>query len=361
VPELPLPLPLFSSMLRKALGQAAGVEGPRVPGAAQALYDAVAKCAALGRLALPLNKHSRVPKQQSFSTIPAPKFENIVASCEAFLLRKSAGEQGEALGGAAGATPGAPATKARPKTPAAIEKAAAKALEAAKNKEDKAASKAAAKAAKEAEKAAAAALVKAALEAARLQREQPDTPAVYEAHAQSGRLMRAHSMVGQWEANRRRTALTDPPEHLPATLSPLRLIVAAVARKLAPWAVVCWTTPVLSSAFSDRFRPPQMVSPEFAAQLSALLKHEQDGQRDRVARNSAHILVVTGGDALPTVEAVLTHVRETLHGAPFVEGFGHAALREAVAAHHLPAAMQVRATPSGHALLHRDTLPDPRH
>ena len=51
---MPLPPPLFSSMLRKALGQAAGVSGPRVPGAAQALYDAVVKCDALGPLALPL-------------------------------------------------------------------------------------------------------------------------------------------------------------------------------------------------------------------------------------------------------------------------------------------------------------------
>jgi hypothetical protein len=63
VPELPMPPPLFSSMLCETLGQAAGVSGPRVPGAAQALYDAVVKCdalgpLALGPLALPLNKHS---------------------------------------------------------------------------------------------------------------------------------------------------------------------------------------------------------------------------------------------------------------------------------------------------------------
>jgi hypothetical protein len=58
-----MPPPLFSSMLCETLGQAAGVSGPRVPGAAQALYDAVVKCDALRPLALPLNKHSWVPKQ----------------------------------------------------------------------------------------------------------------------------------------------------------------------------------------------------------------------------------------------------------------------------------------------------------
>jgi hypothetical protein len=57
VQELPMPPPLFSSMLCEALGQAAGVLGPRVPGAAQAHYDAVVKCDALGPLAV-----TRCPK-----------------------------------------------------------------------------------------------------------------------------------------------------------------------------------------------------------------------------------------------------------------------------------------------------------
>ena len=54
---------------RGRLGAAGSQHGP-------GLYDAVVKCDALGPLALPLNKQSRVPKQQSFftkgsSTIPA--------------------------------------------------------------------------------------------------------------------------------------------------------------------------------------------------------------------------------------------------------------------------------------------------